>query len=790
MHARVLRKWSLHTKPLMYITMWRLLLFTILLLRLCVSPATCISNTVNRSTAFASATVPVISSASAAVHASAPAAALTMTAMKHTIATPASTTQQSSSQQLSLAPATPETTTAGEDIEESFYIPVDGGDGDKNIYDSRLVQALHVNKASSGINVSDLGHNISNLRDIANSWRSSNSYGSNAGSRIFNSSVVSSSSSRGAGERQQLNQQESKAASTLYADNKAYAYYRSAAKQATVDSRQLLSKPHAESRATLTPAIAAAVLHPHFSVHGIVNDDNIANDDDTELIDEDDGDDDAEEEAEGYGLTGDVGEHAIYEDDVSDRQQHKQHQQHKVPNNMNSHIINLLNTYKRNNHNNNCTSNQINPNLQTQLQQQYHLENTHAVTASAQREETTASSVALKEHNSGRRTFKTRRHVSTEERRRWLTRQQHQQERHRFSNSIQSSPTSIPLPIAAYPTKKVFQLVNGKNLTRIVHLFPPTRYHIAAYEIPSSLPYRGELTEQQRRMLQHQHEQQLQQDQAARSRRDSRIFGLAQSLNGGAGSAFHGLEQSPQSVIGQGLAEQQQFQRLERSKSAGGSNWQQMSDDMFQRQSYSTQQQRQQYQKYHQHYHKQYQNNNEQPDVGGHRNTHSHIHPNNKHNHRQRQRKRPRRYCSARDPAQLAFEAPIVFEGKITSMSPDRRHNFAATVQVLNAYKQQIGFQVKREQFVRLQFAYINSSGECDIYREQLRPRGLVRDDELDLQRTYIFFVQQIDLRNFTILGQPIRKTRRVVEAVKDAVSENYARISTNYNHKPDDGNR
>lgn len=139
---------------------------------------------------------------------------------------------------------------------------------------------------------------------------------------------------------------------------------------------------------------------------------------------------------------------------------------------------------------------------------------------------------------------------------------------------------------------------------------------------------------------------------------------------------------------------------------------------------------------------------------------------------RQRMRKHSRRYCSARDPAQLAFEAPTVFEGKIVSMTPDRRTNFSATVEVKDIFKQQIGYRLQK--YLRLQFSYSNSSGECDIYREVLRTRGLVRGDTIEPGRIYLLFVQQIDIGNFTILGQPIRKTKRVVEAVKNAVSENY----------------
>lgn len=133
-------------------------------------------------------------------------------------------------------------------------------------------------------------------------------------------------------------------------------------------------------------------------------------------------------------------------------------------------------------------------------------------------------------------------------------------------------------------------------------------------------------------------------------------------------------------------------------------------------------------------------------------------------------RSRPRRFCSARDPATLAFEAPTVFEGKVRSMSSDRRKNFSVTFEVKEVYKRQPGFKLPL--LLRLQFSYRNTS-ECDIYREVLRPRGYVRD-ELEQGKVYILFVEQLDLQNFTILGQPLKKTRRVVNEVKHGVSDKY----------------
>ncbi|XP_020816985.1 protein vein isoform X3 [Drosophila serrata] len=147
-----------------------------------------------------------------------------------------------------------------------------------------------------------------------------------------------------------------------------------------------------------------------------------------------------------------------------------------------------------------------------------------------------------------------------------------------------------------------------------------------------------------------------------------------------------------------------------------------------------------------------------------------------KHQRKHRGRQRSDRYCSARDPAQLAYAAPTVFKGVFKSMSADRRLNFSASMKVVEVYKQQRGLQLPT--LVRLQFTVRNNSGECDIYREKLRPRGVLRSGN-DLQQAtsieYMVFAQQTNPGNFTILGQPMRASHSVMEAVKMAVSDNYA---------------
>lgn len=96
--------------------------------------------------------------------------------------------------------------------------------------------------------------------------------------------------------------------------------------------------------------------------------------------------------------------------------------------------------------------------------------------------------------------------------------------------------------------------------------------------------------------------------------------------------------------------------------------------------------------------------------------------------------------------------------------------NFSVTVEKLKVYKQQANFTLPNN--LRLNFAKKNAS-ECDIYREEFRHRGIVRDD-LEQGKIYFLFVKQISLGNFTILGQPIKKISRTVKDVELGVSARY----------------
>lgn len=130
-----------------------------------------------------------------------------------------------------------------------------------------------------------------------------------------------------------------------------------------------------------------------------------------------------------------------------------------------------------------------------------------------------------------------------------------------------------------------------------------------------------------------------------------------------------------------------------------------------------------------------------------------------------------RRFCTARDPTTLAFEAPTVFEGKVRSMSSNRTRTYNVTFEVKEIYKKQS--DLKLPDLVRLQFITTKNNGGCDIYREKLRSTGIIRN-EFDIGHVYILFVNQISLNNFTILGQPIKKSRNIVKQVKNGVSDKY----------------
>ncbi|XP_050094390.1 protein vein [Anopheles aquasalis] len=146
----------------------------------------------------------------------------------------------------------------------------------------------------------------------------------------------------------------------------------------------------------------------------------------------------------------------------------------------------------------------------------------------------------------------------------------------------------------------------------------------------------------------------------------------------------------------------------------------------------------------------------------------------------------PRRYCSARDPATLAFEAPIVCEAKVksTTIRNEKRSDFAATFEILALHKLPSKGRPLRAMTVRLSFN-VTTANDCDIFRGKFRDRGLVRE-ELELGKVYFLFLKPTPrYTNFTILGQPIRKTKRTEAGVLQGVNPNYGTRTTIHSITP-----
>lgn len=136
---------------------------------------------------------------------------------------------------------------------------------------------------------------------------------------------------------------------------------------------------------------------------------------------------------------------------------------------------------------------------------------------------------------------------------------------------------------------------------------------------------------------------------------------------------------------------------------------------------------------------------------------------------------RLRRYCSARDPANLAFEAPVVFEGKVRSMSI---HNYSVTFQVLKVYRSQPGFP-QLPSHMRIHFRQVKNV-ECDLYKESFRNPGHVRG-KLDQGKVYFIFGKFSELNNFTLIGQPMRSTDKHQREVRNGLAENYGKCFSGY---------
>lgn len=132
-----------------------------------------------------------------------------------------------------------------------------------------------------------------------------------------------------------------------------------------------------------------------------------------------------------------------------------------------------------------------------------------------------------------------------------------------------------------------------------------------------------------------------------------------------------------------------------------------------------------------------------------------------------------RKYCSARDPANLAFEAGVVFEGRVHSMSI---HNYSVTFQVVKVHKTQPGFgQVPSH--IRIHFRQVKSL-DCDLHRENFRNPAHIRG-KLEQGKMYFIFGRFIEQNNFTVIGQPMRTSEKHQREVRNGLSETYGELWT-----------
>ncbi|CAG5107025.1 Similar to vn: Protein vein (Drosophila melanogaster) [Cotesia congregata] len=196
----------------------------------------------------------------------------------------------------------------------------------------------------------------------------------------------------------------------------------------------------------------------------------------------------------------------------------------------------------------------------------------------------------------------------------------------------------------------------------------------------------------------------------------------------------------------------------------------------------------------------------------------------NKKDSRREQRKRCRRkngapchsrnWCPEIDVGNRAYLAPTVFEGKVRSMSSSRSpgSNYAVTFEVKQVYKSQAGFQpLRKNDSVRLHFRDKSdkrtgggggagagaggtrgtgggeSGGKSSLCRNEgtnehqqlheLRQRDdnarVVRAD-IKRGKVYLVFVNRVGPRNFTILGEPVIRSKKNEQAVQAVIRPDY----------------
>ncbi|XP_076281894.1 membrane-bound neuregulin protein vein isoform X4 [Lasioglossum baleicum] len=156
---------------------------------------------------------------------------------------------------------------------------------------------------------------------------------------------------------------------------------------------------------------------------------------------------------------------------------------------------------------------------------------------------------------------------------------------------------------------------------------------------------------------------------------------------------------------------------------------------------------------------------------------------------------RGQNWCPDMDVGNRAYLAPTVFEGKARSMSSARKpgSNYAVTFEVKQVYKSQPGFPpLQKNDSVRLHFrdksapgkstvcAYDNDGSQQQQQQQQQQQRdnqsGVVRAN-IKRGKVYLVFVNRVGPRNFTILGEPVIRSKKNEQAVQAVVRPDYGRV-------------
>ncbi|XP_053978438.1 protein vein isoform X1 [Hylaeus volcanicus] len=157
---------------------------------------------------------------------------------------------------------------------------------------------------------------------------------------------------------------------------------------------------------------------------------------------------------------------------------------------------------------------------------------------------------------------------------------------------------------------------------------------------------------------------------------------------------------------------------------------------------------------------------------------------------------RGQNWCPDVDVGNRAYLAPTVFEGKVRSMSSARKpgSNYAVTFEVKQVYKSQPGFQpLQKNDSVRLHFRDKSAPGkstvcgyDTDGKQQQQQQQQQQRDNQSGVVRAnikrgkvYLVFVNRVGPRNFTILGEPVIRSKKNEQAVQAVVRPDYVREVT-----------